>query len=189
MWGKADFKRQILEKKDIPNTKPVSSSFLKDPEQSFYPTPNNPIYPPSEKPYNNQLSTSNSNPNFAPLGSNQSKGYRYNCYKGGLSNRETDSFVPSRPNRLFNPPGASEKNVTKGGYLALSQYSTTVVSTGGLSNTTCVKPKAKIHEAFVLEIVVCFIARSRSYSQTVKSGELNERIQQIVDFIDVFFHY
>lgn len=54
-----------------------------DPEQSFYPTPNNPINPPSEKPYNNLLSTSNSNSNFAPLGSNQSNGYRYNSNKRG----------------------------------------------------------------------------------------------------------
>ena len=81
MWSKSDFQKQISEKKEIPNTKLLSSSFLRDPEQSFYPTPNNPINPPSEKLYNNQLSTSNSNPNFAPLGSNQSKGYRYNCNK------------------------------------------------------------------------------------------------------------
>ena len=94
--------------------------------------------------------------------------------------------MPSGSPKLTN---TCEKNGTKGGYLALSQYSTTVVSTGGLSNTTSVKPKAKIYEAFVLEIDVCFIARSRSYSQTIKSGELNERRQIIVDFINVFMHY
>lgn len=177
---------QISEKRKILNTRPFSSANVRPPKQSFSPTSNNPVIPPLTIPYNTQISTSNSNPNLAPSGSNLPKGYRYSCNKGGLSIGETDSFISRQPNLLPNPPGACEKNGTKGGYLALNQYTTPVVSTGGLSNTTCLKPKALTYEAFALEIVVCFIARSRSYSQTVKSGELNERKRIIEDFINVF---
>ena len=63
------------------------------------------------------------------------------------------------------------------------------MSRGGLSSTTIARPKTVTYEAFELEAVICFIARSKSYSETIKSGELNERKPLIENFINVFINY
>ena len=127
--------------------------------------------------------------NSASSGSSQPQSDNFNSTMGGLSIRGSVNSVTSLPNTSPHPQDEYKAHGRERGYLVSSQFTSFTMSRGGLSSTTIARPKTVKYEAFELEAVICFIARSRSYSETIKSGELNERKPLIENFINVFINY
>ena len=153
------------------------------------PTPTKPIIP---RPVIRiiQPTTPNSTiSNSASSGSSQSQSDNFNSTMGGLSIRGSVNSVTSLPNTSPHPQDEYKAHGRERGYLVSSQFTSFTMSRGGLSSTTIARPKTVTYEAFELEAVICLIARNRSYSETIKSGELNERKQLIENFINVFSNY
>ena len=190
VWGKADFQRQISDKREKPDKQPAKVTLEKPTWTRNSPTPNKPIIPQPTLRKDPLIKSIFTIPNSAPPENTQPIVNSFNSATGGLSIRGTNDSVKSQPNT--SPTSANDELDTNGsqsGFLVPSQYTSTLIHLGGLSTTTFVKPQTVTYEAFQLEAVVCFITRSKLYRQTIKSGELNERRQLVKDFINVFIRY
>ena len=153
------------------------------------PTPTKPIIPRPEIRIKQQTISNSTIYNSASSGSSQPQSDNFNSNVGGLSIRGSVNSVTSLPNSSPNLQDEYNAHGRESGYLVPSQFTSFTMSRGGLSSTTYARPKTVTYEAFELEAVICFIARSKSYSETIKSGELNERKPLIENFINVFINY
>ena len=153
------------------------------------PTPTKPIIPRSEIRIIQPTKPNSTISNSASSGSSQPQSDNFNSTMGGLSIRGSVNSVTSLPNTSPHPQDEYKAHGRESGYLVSSQFTSFTMSRGGLSSTTYARPKTVTYEAFELEAVICFIARSKSYSETIKSGELNERKPLIENFINVFSNY
>ena len=153
------------------------------------PTPTKPIIPRSEIRIIQPTKPNSTISNSASSGSSQPQSDNFNSTMGGLSIRGSVNSVTSLPNTSPHPQDEYKAHGRESGYLVSSQFTSFTMSRGGLSSTTYARPKTVTYEAFELEAVICLIARNRSYSETIKSGELNERKQLIENFINVFINY
>ena len=153
------------------------------------PTPTKPIIPRPEIRIKQQTTPNSTISNSASSGSSQSQSDNFNSNVGGLSIRGSVNSVTGLPNSSPNPQDEYKAHGRERGYLVSSQFTSFAMSRGGLSSTSIARPKTVTYEAFELEAVICFIARSKSYSEAIKSGELNERKPLIENFINVFINY
>ena len=153
------------------------------------PTPTKPIIPRPVIRIKQPTTPNSTISNSASSGSSQPQSDNFNSNVGGLSIRGSVNSVTSLPNSSPNSQDEYKAHGRESGYLVSSQFTSFTMSRGGLSSTSIARPKTVTYEAFELEAIICFIARSRSYSETIKSGELNERKPLIENFINVFINY
>lgn len=167
----------------------MASTLVRPLKPSPSPTPTKPIIPRPVIRIKQPTTPNSTISNSASSGSSQPQSDTFNSTMGGLSIRGSVNSVTSLPNSSPNPQDEYKAHGRESGYLVSSQFTSFTMSRGGLSSTTFARPKTVTYEAFELEAVICFIARSRSYNETIKSGELNERKPLIENFINVFINY